>query len=125
METVKMNISTKAGRDAIVSKLTEVQVRCKARTIDIMDIERILGIVELNCSKKALTGTKVVYDGGMKFTSAYKYTPESTHFSAEFNGKAWIVTDIYRDACPNRVTSCSVSYSDTAKQDIINKLSRF
>jgi len=106
--------------------IKEVEGRATARTITAKRIREILADVQQKVpTKKALEQTKVVYTGAEKFPNAYKYTPESTHFSAEFLHGAWVITDIYRTTCPNRYANINVTYSESAKAAIIEALSAY
>lgn len=121
---LKKSLATESGRKAISAALEEVQKRCTVRTVTIGDMDRILNRVtdEIGISKKALTGTKVFYSGAERFPNAYKHIPESTHFSAEFNGKAWVILRISRDTCPNRLSNVSTQLSDSAKVAVLERL---
>lgn len=83
--------------------------RATARTITAADIikecdAQLIKLYGLGASLKSLTGTKICIDiNAQKFPSAYKYTPDSTHFEAVFDGRAWRLYDVYRYTCtPNR-----------------------
>ena len=120
---MKINIE---NRDKLEVALKEVQGRATARTID---VDRILGVLKyvekrLGIGKAALKGTKVHFTGAEEFAKAYRFTPESTHFEAEHNGKTWFVTSIVRDTCPQRQDAIDVALSDTAKDAVLKSLSR-
>lgn len=111
--------------DTIVPILDPVQKRCTARTIT--SYKMIEYIYNLNnnmrISKKALSGTTAAIDiHAQKFSSAYKYIPESTQFTIEYkNGKTYI-TNIFRDMCHNTVNQeCIIQYTDLAKNEILEK----
>ncbi len=70
-------------------------------------------------------GVFVHYDGAEHFPNAYKHTPESTHFTAVFNGKCWAITELYRDACPNRTGfNAVVMLTDTAKMALVEAMEK-
>ena len=121
---MKKSLGTESGRKAISSALDEIQKRCTVRTVTVEDMDRILEEVadRIGISKKALTGTKVYYTGAEKFPNAYRHIPESTHFSAEYNGKAWVVLCVSRDICPNRINNVGTQLSDTAKDAVMERL---
>lgn len=106
-------------------KLNEIQKKCSARTIDIEQIDRFLTDYEnmIGIAKKNMIGT-VIEDcdiNAQAFPSAYKWTPESTHFSAEYKNGGWTVTNIWRGrvSAPNR--SIRAKLSESAKKALITK----
>ena len=120
---MKINIE---NTEKLEGALKEAQGKATARTID---VDRILGVLKyvekrLGIGKAALKGTKVHFTGAEKFAKAYRFTPESTHFEAEYNGKTWFVTSITRDTCPQRQDAIEVTLSDTAKDAVLKSLSR-
>lgn len=108
----------------LATALDEAQAHSRARTLTTEDVEHILEKVtaEIGVSRSALTGTKLHYTGAEHFPSAYKYRPESTHFTAEHNGRAWVVTDIFRSTCPNRRANVSISLSQSAKTALVARM---
>ena len=120
---MKINIE---NTEKLEGALKEVQGKATARTIDVDRILSVLKYVEkrLGIGKTALKGTKVHFTGAEKFAKAYRFTPESTHFEAEHNGKTWFVTSITRDTCPQRQDAIDVALSDTAKDAVLKSLSR-
>ena len=119
-----LNSETKMQQ--LQSELDEIQSRSKTRTISAADVANILSEVErsLGISKKAMTGVTVFYSGAETFPRAYKYTPESTHFTAEYSGTSWRIVSIKRDACPNRTKNTEVVLTDEAKNAIIDAHSK-
>ena len=109
----------------LAEELDRVQARATARTITPDKVLYILGRVEkyLGIPKKHLKGTRICYDGAQHFPSAYRFIPQSTYFCAEHNGKAWTITSIGRDTCPNRLDDVSITLSDTAKDALIKSRS--
>ena len=76
--------------------------RSTERTITAYDVIESLRSVEnsLNIPKKHLEGVSVTIDvNAQRFPKAYRYTPESTIFSATWRKGSWRVTDIYRGEC--------------------------
>lgn len=106
--------------------LDAVQKRSNARTLT---ADRIIGILvaveqELSIPKKYMRGIRVCYTGAQHFPSAYRGTPESTHFVAEYSGTAWRVTAVYRSLCPNRRDSVELQLPEAAQQAILAAHSR-
>lgn len=124
MKPIKMTLNTEAGRQAIESKLEEVQKRTKSRNISVKTIESVLARVERNLDipKCKLDGVKVHYTGAEHFPGAYKGIPESTHFYAIHNGKRWEVTAIERSICPNNKKSIVITLTDQAKEAVLESV---
>ena len=117
---MKINITNTKKLEEAIKK---AEGRATARTLSIYTIMSNLN--QIKVPKSRLDGTRVEYDGGQKFPNAYKYTPESTHFTAENVKGRWYVTNIWRDTCPNRNTSMYVEYSEAAKAWILEDASKF
>ena len=78
--------------------------RATARTITPEDIaealEQITKRVLLLSTRKDATGTTIEADpNAQQFPNAYKYTPQSTHFTAELKAAGWKITGIFRSRC--------------------------
>lgn len=114
-------------KEKLAAELEKLQHRCTARTLTVGGIESILSETErkLGVSKKALTGTVLTYTGAQPFPRAYKYQPESTHFTAEFNGRHWVILEISRDDCPNRDDDTTLQLSDGVKEALLKQFSSF
>lgn len=123
-KAIILNSETKMQQ--LQNELDEIQSRCKTRTISAADVAYILSEVEnsLGISKKAMKGVTVLYSGAEKFPNAYKYFPESTHFTAEYSGTAWKIVSINRTTCPNRTKNTEVVLTDEAKNAIIDAHSK-
>ena len=106
-----------AESEVLNQAIAEVEgSRVSARKIDVKDI--VDDLIEINqylgISKKALKGTAVHVDHhAQTFPSAYKGTPESTQFDAEFS-TAWFITAVSRDTCGRQ--KYALKLSDTAKE---------
>lgn len=107
--------------------LDDVQNRCTARTLTADDIAYILQKAEreLGIAKKYLAGCKLMYSGAQRFPNAYNGRPESTHFTAEHNGRNWIVTELRRADCPDREGNASITLTEAAKAALIDRLNCF
>ena len=53
------------------------------------------------------------------FPRAYKYTPESTQFRAEYKRNAWYITDIRRDTCNKNGHKFIIKMPDALKAALI------
>ena len=113
--------------DKLAKELGKVQSNCKVRILTCENIEDILINVDikLHIPKTAMKGVKLSYTGAENFPKSYKYTPESTHFTAEHNGRFWVVTSVDRKICPNRSGNVGLMLSDSAKIAILKNLDCF
>ena len=113
--------------EKLTDALETLQARCTARTITASEVEDILDYAtsKLGISKKAMTGTKLVYTGAEHFPNAYKYRPESTHFTAEHNGRFWVITEIARATCPNRADNTHLNLSESAKAALLERFASY
>lgn len=115
----KINIT---NTEKLAAAIREAEGRATARTVTVADIINTLDRIKVPKSK--LSGTKVHWSGGQKFPSAYKFRPDSTHWTAENVSGKWYVTNIWRDTCPNVSTySGIIQYSEAAKEWILEKAS--
>ena len=109
-----------AESEKLASVIAEAEgARVSARKIDVKDI--IDDLIEINdylgISTKAMKGTTVHVDhNAQAFPNAYKGTPESTHFTAEFTS-GWFVTAIYRSTCIRR--KYELKLSESAKEEYL------
>lgn len=113
--------------EKLEAALNEVQARCKARTLTVSDVERILEVAtaKMPISKTAMKGTRFTYTGAEKFPAAYKYRPESTHVVAEHNGRFWVIMAIFRSTCHNRNDNASLTLSDSAREAVLASFESF
>ena len=106
-----------AESEALTAAIAAVEgPRVSVRKIDDKDIiDDLIAINNyLGITKKAMKGTTVHVDhNAQAFPGAYKGTPESTQFTAEFTS-AWFITDISRDTCTRR--KYNLQLSETAKE---------
>lgn len=114
----KINVKNK---EKLVLAIKEAEGRATARTVTYDDIVSVLE--DIKVPKSRLHGTIVKYDGGQHFPRAYKYRPESTHWTAINSHGKWYITEICRSYCPNRLSNGFISYSEDAKKWILSKAS--
>ena len=114
--------------EAIQEAIKAAEGLATARTITAEEIREICTKVEIvngfHIPKKYLDGTRIHYNGGQKFPSAYKYTPNSTQFEAVFIKNSWYLISLKRDICPNSNTAGKITYSETAKQYILENIAK-
>lgn len=126
---MKKIIIKEENAEKIMAAFESKQGRARERKInsfsdlkyEIVGIERRLD----GMSKKAMNGTKIEFDFRQQFPSAYKYTPDSTHFVLYFENNVWKidVDSIGRYTCPNRKSSYGyvMHLSETAKAEILKR----
>lgn len=119
---MKTIIIDRAHESKITELLDSVQSQSRVRTISAGDIisecdAQTIRLFGLGASLKALAGTEIHIDvNAQSFPHAYKYDPDSTHFIANFDGKKWTLTNVYRGGCgPSRG---HIRLSDAAKHEI-------
>ena len=114
-------------RANLENELKVVQTRCTARTIN---TERIIDCIvkaekylrELS-TVSDMIGTKIFADiNAQDFPSAYKYIPESTHFTAERTKAGWKVTDISRDRTRARSRRVEINFTPETKAHMADRL---
>lgn len=116
----KAGAACRAAAEPILTAIAAAEGRASVRQITPRDIVECVQEIEerLHISKRAMAGTSATVDyHAQKFPSAYRYVPESTHFTVEFNGRAWYLTSVSRDTC--RTTQYHVTLSEEAKAAII------
>ena len=121
MKELKIKIN-KGNTGKIEDAIKAAEGRATARTINAGWIMNSVERVEdaLNIPKTHMKGIRVDVDPhAQSFPRAYKYTPESTQFSAEYNGKEWVLTGIWRGACHGCTQEFSITLTDEAKAAII------
>lgn len=107
--------------EKLAKAIKDAEGKATARTETTEHITDVLSTIKV--PKVHLTGTKVYYDNGQTFPNAYKYRPESTHWTAECIKGKWYITDIFRATCPNRMSAGRIEYSEAAKRWIIDNAS--
>lgn len=132
-ETAKLEAARKSQKDAeeafaeaagkaLAGVLDEVQKRCSARTVTPEVIVEILARLEdkLAITKKAMEGLVVRVDPcAQDFPGAYKYTPESTQFSARYSNGSWRVTELERAATRRQNQRIVVEHTEVSKAAIL------
>lgn len=121
MKELKIKVN-EANTGKIAAAIKEAEGRASARTINeyyvIDGLRRVENALEI--PKKHMKGIKVVIDPhAQSFPNAYRYTPGSTQFSAEYNGKEWVLTGVWRGACGGCTQEFSVNLTEEAKAAII------
>ena len=121
MKELKIKIN-KGNTGKIEDAIKAAEGRATARTINAGWIMNSVERVEdaLNIPKTHMKGIRVDVDPhAQSFPRAYKYTPESTQFTAIHNGKEWELTDISRRPCRGCTQEFSITLTDEAKEAII------
>lgn len=102
MKAINLKERSEKTINALQEAIKEAEGRATARKISYHDIFTRIEAVEgkLKITKKAMNGIKICCDpNAQDFPKAYKYTPESTHFVAEYKNGSWRITNIFRDVC--------------------------
>lgn len=115
MKNVKINNQKSAEKG-----LDHVQAKCRVRLITFENIINMLEEIEntFGVCGKYYKGFTVHLDyHAQKFPNAYKGIPESTQVIALYNGRGWIIEEIYRDKVNRKV--CRVRKADIETQEKI------
>lgn len=113
-------------REKLAAAIKEAEGRATARTITADNITEALQHVgtRLGISKAAMDGITVTIDcNANDFPSSYKYTPQSTIFSAAYKRGSWRVTDIYRGKTHRFNNACFVQMTDACRNAILDRFS--
>ena len=89
----------------ITAEIEAAEGRAYERTLTAREIIDSLTRLErrLNIPRKYMVGIKVKIDvNAQKFPSAYKYTPMSTVFFAEYRKSGWFLTSVQRRSCGSK-----------------------
>lgn len=112
--------------EPLKNAIREAEGRATARTVTPEKILDTIAEIEgkLNLPKNAMKGVKIfgADPNAQKFPAAYNYTPESTKFSLEHNGKTWFLTAIERCTCS--ANRGGIQLTDAAKTKLIENASR-
>lgn len=125
MKTMKIRISDENSA-AINAAITAAEGMSTARTIDaasvisaVEEVEKTLGI-----PKKALVGVSFSADPhAQHFPSAYKYTPESTQFTAKRFPSGWFLVAVERDRCSAPSNRILIRHTDASRDALISRFS--
>lgn len=108
----------------IAEILNEVQKRSRVRCVTPQEIIDTCNNVfrELNITKKALEGCMFTADlNAQDFPSAYKYTPESTLFTAVYKRGSWYLSSVRRDTTRRASQKVKMMLTDSAKTALLSK----
>ena len=120
MKNLKIIVTNTAKLEAAIK---EAEGRATARCISPKTITDT--VERLRIPKSRLNGTRIHWTGAQKMPNAYKYRPDSTHWTAEYINRKWYLTGVWRDTCPNHSNGpCFVEYSDAAKEYILSQACR-
>lgn len=121
MKPIKLNEAH--AQEKLEEALNDVQARCTARILSVQEVESILTTLSENlsmCPKKTLKDASVTYTGAerIKRSSGSWKPPQSTHFTAVYNGTCWVVTKIWRDECPDSDVAIVLNLPEDAQKRI-------
>ena len=116
-EAIKVEIAPleKAIKEA-EGRATMRTIQAKAILSVLMDIDDRFAFA----SKKSREGLTINVDyHAHDFPNAYKYRPESTHFTAEYKNGSWRITGIFRDWCRRSGNEYLITMPDQLKEALI------
>ena len=117
-----------ANAEKLNTAIAAAEGRATARTISAENIFDALEVIEgkLSIPKTHMIGITVDVDiHAQHFPSAYRYRPESTHFTAERTSSGWKVTSIYRGTTNSPSNRYYVKLTDKAKKSIVESRTHF
>lgn len=114
--------------EKLTAAIKEAERRATARTITADNIRDVLDSVDkrlrIMSTKTDAIGTKVYCDyHAQSFPSAYRFTPESTHFVAELTKTGWKVVSIDRGICRSPSSKCRIEFTAKTMARMAEKLS--
>lgn len=81
---------------------------------------------KLNISKKAMEGIRVEVDVNARtFPNAYRYTPESTQFSAEYKAGSWRINSIMRASVMSPSRAVVIYHTEASKAALLERFTAF
>lgn len=108
--------------------IKQAEGRATARTLSVTAVLDTLLSIDARfkfAHKKDKNGMVAEIDyHAQDFPRAYKYTPESTQFRAEYKRNAWYITDIRRDACNKTGRKIIITMPEALKEALIKYYSR-
>ena len=110
------------NREAIQAAIQAAEGRATARTITYEDIIDDIKRVEkhLCISKKAMLNIRADIDhNAQQFPNAYRYTPESTHYTMTRAASGWRLDSISRDTCRAPSRAVALTLTEEARAAII------
>lgn len=114
--------------EKIKKEIDKAEGRASARTILAEDMIKACNYVEkkLGINKVDLVGVEINVDlNAQNFPRAYKYTPESTHFSAIYKKSGWYLMSVYRGWTRTRGNTYWVTLTEKAQAAVIKRNSFF
>lgn len=124
---MKISINEKSI-EKLDNAIREAEGRATARCISAKEMIEYAGDFTgaYNIAKKAMVGLVVDVDiNAQDFPSAYKYTPESTHFTMEYTTSGWKAIYIGREKCrPHTQTFIVLNMPEETKTALINRFSK-
>ena len=108
--------------------IKKAEGRATARTICFNDIINDIKTIEdkLNIKKKDMIGIKAYVDSNAQnFPNAYKYRPESTHYTMTRKKSGWDLECVLRDYTRNEKHTYNIILTEEAKKAILESMSDF
>ncbi len=116
--------------EQLAEAIKAAEGRAKERRISVEDIINALTEVDERLSiistRTDAVGTIVHVDvNAQRFPSAYKYVPESTHFSAELKRDGWRIVSIFRERTKGPKGRITMELTAATKARIVERVSTF
>lgn len=118
----------RASYKKLENVIDEAEHRCTVRCISVDAICRYLIAVEkrLDITKKAMNGVTVCIDiHAQNFPNAYRGTPESTYFTAEYRNGSWRITDIRRGGTRRSGHGIKITLTEEAQKAVLDRLTEY
>lgn len=115
-------IIREANAEKINAAIRDAEGRATARTItaqNVIDTARKI-TRRLDIPKKYMVGITASVDyHAQNFPNAYRYTPESTHFTMTCTASGWILTGVSRETTRRASRAVDIRLTDDARAMII------
>ena len=113
--------------EKLIAAIAAAEGRAKIRTINADDIVAVLTEVderlEIISTKTDAIGTIVDIDiHAQHFPNAYKYTPESTQFTAKLTRNGWSITGICRSRTRAPSKRIVLTLTEATKEHILSRV---
>lgn len=116
----------KINFNKVEEKLNKAQGSARLCTITLDSIKAYLEYIteKYYICGMSFKGVKVrVNVHARNFPSSYKGIPQTTYFTAEFNGREWRITDISRYTCNNKTVEI-INFPETAMRKAIENIAK-
>lgn len=116
------------ANDLLGTAIKEAEGKARERTITADQIVAAVSEIDqkLSISKKAMEGLTVDVDiNAQDFPHAYKFTPMSSQFQAEFKNGSWRIICIARDRCRRHAQNVIITHTEASREAIVDRFTTF